>query len=59
MNVLVYLVIKRTGQFDEHGRELTITFDAKLTRSAAELVAAYNPGTEVIKLVANKEAPAN
>ncbi|MET4190685.1 MULTISPECIES: hypothetical protein [unclassified Bradyrhizobium] len=50
----VYLVIKKTGLFDEEGRELTIIFDTKLSRSAADLKAAANPGTEVIKHYADK-----
>jgi len=57
MQVPVYLVVKKTGQFDADGRELTIVFDVKLNRAAADVVAAYNPGTEVIKRIADKEVP--
>jgi len=57
MEVPVYLVVKKTGQRDAHGRELTVIFDVKLTRAAADAVAAFNPGTEVIKRIANKEVP--
>lgn len=54
--VPVYLVIKRTGQVARDGEELYIVFDAKLTRSAADQVVVNNPGTEVKKLIADKEA---
>jgi len=55
MQVPIYLVVKKTGQFDEDGRELTIVFDVKLNRAVADVVAAHNPGTEVIKMIADKE----
>ncbi len=45
----IYLVIKKTGQYDEDEREYVIVFDSKLTRAAAEAVVARNPGTEVMK----------
>lgn len=57
MEVPIYLVVRKTGQFDENRQELCIVFDAKLTRSAAEAVVLSNPGTEVIKLIADKHVP--
>jgi hypothetical protein len=50
----IYLVIKRTGLLDSEGRELTIIFDTKLSRGLADMIAAANPGTEVIKRYADK-----
>lgn len=55
MDLPVYLVIKRTGQFDSEGRELTIIYDIKLSRGIADVVAAANPGTEVIRRKVDKE----
>lgn len=57
MEVPVYLVIRKTGLLDEKGEELVIVFDAKLTRSAAEAIVLGNPGTEVMKLIADKHVP--
>jgi hypothetical protein len=54
MNVLVYIVIRKTGQFDQDGQELVVVYDVKLTKSAADAVALRNPGTEVIKMTADK-----
>jgi hypothetical protein len=50
----VYLIEKRTGQFDENGVELVIVYDIKLMRGAADAIVAANPGTEVRKMMANK-----
>lgn len=55
MRQLVYLVVRKTGQYDQDGNELIIVYDAKLTKAAADAVALVNPGTEVIKMVADKE----
>jgi hypothetical protein len=53
----VYLIVRRTGQFDPDGVELVIVYDVKLTRGTAEAVVALNPGTEIIKKIADKEVP--
>jgi len=52
--VVIYLVIKKTGHFAEDGTEYVIVYDAKLNRSAAEAVVAANPGTEIEKRIADK-----
>lgn len=57
MKVVIYLVRQRTGHFTEDGVESVIVVDAKLTRLAAERVAARYEGAEVVKLHADKETP--
>lgn len=55
MELPVYLVVRKTGLFDQNKEELVIVYDVKLTRSAAEAVVLANPGTEVSKRFADKE----
>jgi hypothetical protein len=57
MKIPIYLVRQRTGQYREDGVEYVIVVDVKLTRLAAEQVAARYEGAEVIKLQADKETP--
>jgi hypothetical protein len=52
--VPVYLVVRKAGITDAQGEDLYIVFDVKLTRSAAEAVVFRNPGTEVMKMKADK-----
>jgi hypothetical protein len=57
MNVTVYLVVKPTGLINDDGVESVVVVDIKLTRFAAEQVVLAHPGTEIVKLQANKTGP--
>ncbi len=54
MKVPIYLVLKDTGQIDANGARCVIVIEAKLTRYSAELVSKNHPGSEIIKMMADK-----
>jgi len=55
MEVVVYLVVVPTGQFDEDGKELVIVVDIKLTANAAQKIKDATPGAKVVKMKADKQ----
>lgn len=50
----IYLVLRPTGLFSREKVELTVTVGQKLTRSAADELAAKTPGDFVQKVFADK-----
>lgn len=54
MNVIIYMVVLPTGLVRDDGVESVVVIDVKLTRMAAETVQSKHPGSEIVKMSADK-----